>query len=209
MRRTPSLLLLLMLVALVVTAPASADSRTVGDARGDTKGSHYPGAGYVWSPQLGCWVRDVQECGENDYFENMGPRLDIASVSHGHRGKLVVHRITMTRNWSNVLLSSAQRGQMSLYFNLDRDAAFERRLDLYLRGGKAAGIMRAGSRSVGSVTVTRPNAKTVELRFLRSALSARPVTYRWFAFAGVACKRQYDRCGDRSPNGALLAHRVR
>lgn len=200
----------LISAALALAGVASADSRTVNDGRGDTRGSHYPGAPYVWSSEHDCWVtKEVQECGENDYFDYVGHLLDIASVAQGHKGKLVVHRVTMARTWRNSLLGAANRGQISLYFNLDRDAAFERRLDVYLRRGKPAGIMRAGSRSVGSVQVSRPNAKTVEVRFARTALGRGPLTYKWFAFAGIACKRTHDRCGDRSPNAALVAHRLR
>jgi hypothetical protein len=199
----------LVLAALVLAAPAAADSRTARDPVGDTKGSHYPGPPYVWSSAHDCWVtKAVQECGEFDYFEYVGWRLDIASVSHAHSGRSVVHRVTMARKWQSNELGSGRGGQISLYFNLDRDGALERRLDLYLRRGKAAGIMRAGSRSVGSVSVTRPNAKTVEVRFPRTSLGAGRVTYRWFAFAGIQCKRKYDRCGDRSPNGALVTHRL-
>ena len=200
----------LVLAALVLAAPAAADPRSARDAVRDTKGSHYPGAPYYWSSAHGCWVTPtVQECSDTEYFENAGPLLDIASISHGHSRSALVHRVTMARSWPSSLLDPGRGGQISLYFNLDRDAAFERRLDLYLRRGKPAGIMRAGRRSVGSVSVTRPNAKTVQMRFARTALGRGRLTARWFAFAGVACKRKYDRCGDRSPNGALLAHRLR
>ena len=209
MRRRALAIFAVVVGGAVAAAPAAADSRTVRDVRGDTKGSHYPGAPYAWSSAHGCWITPAYpECGETDYFENAGPRLDIASISHGHSGKLLVHRVAMGRNWRNSLLDAGHRGQISLYFNLDRDAAFERRLDLYLRRGKLAGVVRAGSRRVASVAVTRPNAKTVEMRFARTSLGAGGLTYGWFAFAGIACKRQYDRCGDRAPSPALLSHRL-
>jgi hypothetical protein len=198
-----------VLLALGVVSGAAADSRGASDPRNDTKGSHWPGPGYTWSRD-GCWVTAASPtCGEGDYFEDEGPLFDIASIRHGHRGAQIVHRVTMVRNWGNALLAAGRRGQISLYFNLDRDAVFERRLDLYLRRGKPAAIMRAGSRSVGSAVVTRPNRKAVEVRFPRGLLGRRALTYRWFAFSGIGCSRKYDRCGDRSPGASLLSHRVR
>jgi hypothetical protein len=201
--------LALAVASAAVATPAVADTRTAKDPRRDTKGSHYPGKPYVWSAAHGCWVtEEVQECGENDYFENAGPLLDLASLSHGHRGAQLVHRVAMARNWKNALLSPGRGGQISLYFDVNQNAAFERRLDVFLRKGKLAAAMRAGSRTVATPVVTRPNAKTIEIRLTRASLGG-PRTYKWFAFAGVACKREHDRCGDRSPNGGLLAHRLR
>lgn len=202
--------LLPVLAAFVFAGVAAADSRTAKDARGDTRGSHYPGAPYFWSPSHDCWITDeAPECGENDYFDYVGHLLDIASVSHGHKGAQLVHRVTMARNWKNSLLSRAQGGQLSLYFNLNANAAFERRLDVFLRKGKPAAAMRSGSRTIGSPVVSRPNARTIEIRVARTSLGRGRLTYRWFAFAGIVCKRKHDRCGDRSPNATLLAHRLR
>jgi hypothetical protein len=47
---------------------------------------------------------------------------------------------------------------------------------------------------------------TLEAAFSRDLLGAGVGAYRWFAFAGVDCRRRYDLCGDRAPRG-LLAHR--
>jgi hypothetical protein len=198
-----------VLSTLALAAGAAADSRSAADPRNDAKGSHWPGPGYTWSATYSCWVTAANpNCGEGDYFENMGPRLDIASVRHGHAGRLVAHRVSMVRNWQNSLLGPELGGQISLYFNLDRDPVLERRLDVFLRNGRLAAVMRAGSRTVGSASVSRPNRKTVEVRFARGLLARGPVRYRWFAFSGVVCARRYDRCGDRSPGASLLSHRV-
>ena len=198
-----------LLATLALAASAFASSRSAADGRGDTRGSHWPGPGYTWSPTYDCWVTaGAAGCGEGDYFENQGPLLDIVSVSHGHGGRNLVHRVTMARNWQSSLLAPSVGGQVSLFFDLDRDAAFERRLDVYLRRGKPAGVVRAGSRSVGVAAVARPSRKTVQISFPRRVLGRGAVTYRWFAFAGIECRRKFDRCGDRAPSASLLRHRL-
>jgi hypothetical protein len=198
-----------VLAALAVVGTAAANSRTVPDAGGDTKGSHWPGPGFVWAQSGQCrgsWMStETGSCGENDYFENQGPLLDIVSASHGHRGNLLRHKITFRRNVANGIVDRTRGGEISLYFSTDRDAAFERRLDFKLRRGSMAATMRGTGRTVA---VTRPNRKTVEVAFPRSLLGRNVRTYRWFAFSGIVCKRRYQLCGDRSPATALVAHRV-
>jgi hypothetical protein len=195
-----------LLAALVVVPAAAANTRSVADPRNDFRGSGWPGPGWTWSQQLGCWVtQTTPTCGEGDYFENAGGLLDITGVRHGHRGALLTHRISFARNVGPTTLTERE-GQISLYFSTDRDAAFERRLDIVARGRGFRGVMRnAAGRSMGNVTVTRPNGRSLEARFARSLLGAGVTAYRWFAFAGVDCRRRYDLCGDRAPRG-LLAH---
>jgi hypothetical protein len=199
------LVLPLFLAMLAVAQPALASTRSVADPRRDFKGSGWPGPGWTWSQQRGCWVRaSMPECGEGDYFENAGALLDITGIRHGHRGALLTHRISFVRNVGPATLTERE-GQVSFYFSTDRDAAFERRLDIVARGRGFRGVMRSSAgRSVGTTTVVRPNGRSLEARFSRSLLGAR--SYRWFAFAGIDCRRRYDVCGDRAPR-ALLAHR--
>jgi hypothetical protein len=208
-----SIVLGVFLVALAAVPAAAADARNSSDPRRDFKGSHWPGRGSVWSASGGCWA-DAQTLAcdpEFVYFENAGGLLDIVSVRHGHRGRLLTHRATVSRRWEASLLSRQTGGQISFYFSTDRDAAFERRLDV-VRQGRAGlrGVMRnAQGRSVGTVTATRPNRSSVELAFARSLLGRGVRSYRWFAFAGVECRRAYSACGDRSPGASLVRHRIR
>ena len=200
------------LLAVSVTGSALAGSRTVRDPRGDTKGSHWPGPGFYWAtsgPCRGSWTsKATGSCGENDYFENAGPLLDLTSVAHGHRGSSVTHRLTFTRNVGTGLLSRERGGQISIYFSTDRDAAFERRLDFYVRRGKFAALMKnAAGRTVGSPVVTKPNAKTLQVAFAPQSLGPGVRSYRWFAFSGIRCNRRYDACGDRS--AGLVTHALR
>lgn len=200
-------------LALAAVQPAAADSRTVRDARGDFKGSHWPGPGYEWAQNGSCagsWVHvESGTCPDTDYFENLGVLLDIASVGHGHKGRLVRHRLETHRTWKNSLLLRSEGGQISFYLSTNRDAAFERRIDIVLRSGKLTGVIRNRSgRVLGRVAATRPNAKTVQVVFARKFLGRRVASYRWFAFAGIHCKRKYDLCGDRSPAAALILHRL-
>jgi hypothetical protein len=202
-------------LALAAVQPAAADSRTVRDARGDFKGSHWPGPGSVWAesgPCAGSWVHeDTPETCSPDavYFENLGVLLDIASVAHGHKARLVRHRLETHRTWKKSLLSRSEGGQISFYLSTNRDAAFERRIDIVVRSGKLTGVIRNRSgRVLGRVAATRPNAKTVQVAFARRFLGRRVASYRWFAFAGIHCKRKYDLCGDRSPAAALVPHRL-
>jgi hypothetical protein len=191
------------LLALVVVASAQADSRTISDRRGDTKGSHWPGPGYVWATEGQCagfWMNtSTGSCsGEGDYFENAGPRLDITSVFRGHRGRSLVHRLSTSRRWANTILSGSTGGQISFYFDTDSDAAVERRVDVVLVRGKLK-VRNAGR----AATARRPNRRTVEVAFPRSLLRGQHV--EWFAFAGIQCRRNYDLCGDRT---RLAAHHL-
>lgn len=201
------LFLLPLLVAVLAAAqPALAGTRSVSDPRRDFKGSGWPGRGWTWSQQQGCWVSArMPECGEADYFENAGGLLDIRGIRHGHRGALLTHRVSFARNVGPATLTQRE-GQISFYFSTDRDAAFERRLDIVAHGRGFHGVMRnAAGRSVGRTSVVRPSRRSVEARFSRSLLGTRGA-YRWFAFAGIDCRRRYAVCGDRAPR-ALLAHR--
>jgi hypothetical protein len=201
------ILLSVLLAALAAVQAAAASTRSVADPRNDYKGSGWPGPGWTWSQEHGCWLTAAMpDCGEGDYFENAGDLLDITGIRHGHRGGLLTHRVSFARNVGPATLTERE-GQISLYFSTDRDAAFERRLDIVARGRGFRGVMRnAAGRSVGSATVTRPNGRAVEAAFSRSLLGARVGAYRWFAFAGIDCRRRHDLCGDRAPR-ALLAHR--
>ena len=209
-RRPPRLLFALVaaLGALAVAATAPASTRTVRDPKGDPKGSYYPGPAFVWGGNSGpCprqWVTVATgACGEGDYGEDRSALLDIASVSHGHRGRLLVHRLTTYRRWRLGVL--ALGGQISFYFNVDRDAVLERRLDLAVSKGKPYGVLRStrNGRSLARATARRANLRTIELAFPRTRLSR---SYRWFVFAGIGCRRQYDACGDRSPGASLIRH---
>jgi hypothetical protein len=202
-----------LVLALAVVPAAAADSRTPSDARNDFKGSHWPGPEYVWGETGACkdlWMhKETQTCEDTAYVENLGALLDISSVGHGHKGRLVTQRLSTYRAWQNSLLSRANGGQISFFISTDRDGAFERRLDVALARGKVAGVMRnRAGRVVGRGEATRPNAKTVRVAFARKLLGPRVRSYRWLAFAGIHCRRQYNLCGDRSPNGRLVAHRL-
>jgi hypothetical protein len=149
-------------------------------------------------------------CGEGDYAQDDGPLLDLVSISQSRSGATLTHRLTMRKNWATSLLSPERKGQISLYVSTDRDAKFERRLDLYLRRGKLAAIMRNDlGRSVGTSTAKRIGRNGVQVSFNRSLLGAGVKTYRWFAFSGIGCKRRYDLCGDRAPNASLASARAR
>jgi hypothetical protein len=201
------LFLLPVLVAVLAAAqPALANTRSAADPRRDFKGSGWPGRGWTWSQQQGCWVSArMPECGEGDYFENLGGLLDITGIRHGHRAGLLTHRVSFVRNVARATLTQRD-GQITFYFSTDRDAAFERRLDIVAQGRGYRGVMRnSAGRSVGTTSVVRPSGRSFEARFSRALLGTRGA-YRWFAFAGADCRRRYDVCGDRAPR-ALLAHR--
>jgi hypothetical protein len=206
-------LALLTLAAVLALAPAaSADSRNVADPRNDPKGSHYPGAGYYWETDGACaqqWtVIATGACGENTYSENQGGRLDIASAGHGHFGRSsLVHRISTHRAWQPSIFR--QGGQISFYVTTDGDAAWERRIDLGLRSGKLTAFVRNGrGRLVGRGTATRPNGKSARIVFARRLLGRNVHHTEWLAFAGVACQRKYNLCGDRTPRNSLVVHHL-
>ena len=201
-----SILLGVVLVALAAVQTAAADRRGVADPRRDFKGSHWPGPGATWSQANQCWIlAGATGCGEGDYFENQGGRLDIVTARHAHQGRLLAHRLVTSRRWAPALLS--QGGQISFFFSTDADAAFERRLDVLPARRGLRGVMR-NSRGgvVGRASATRPNGSSVEVAFARRLLGAGVRSYRWLAFAGIECRRKYNACGDRAPNSRLARH---
>lgn len=204
-------LLFAVLLSLATAQGAVANTRAVNDPRSDPKGSHYPGPDFYWGTTGTCasqWTTvDTNECGDMSYSENQGGLLDLARVSHGHARGLLTHRLSMHRRLQNGILSRG--GQVSIYVTTDADAAFERRIDLGLKRGKPIFLVRnARGRVVARGAATRPNAKTVQVAFARSALGSGVRQYRWFAFSGVSCRRAYNACGDRSPGGSLILHRL-
>lgn len=134
--------------------------------------------------------------------------LDIASVRHAHRGRVVEHRLTTYGAWKPTLL--AKGGQISFYFDTDSDRAYERRLDVRYAGGRLSAVMKnPQGRRLGTGLVDRPSRHTVMVVFPRSLLRPGIRRYRWFAFAGVRCTQRYRTCGDTAPNGgALITHRL-
>jgi hypothetical protein len=210
---TRLVVLLTVLASLVATGVATANSRTVVDPRNDPKGSHYPGSAFYWQtdgPCAGQWTTvETNECGDMAYSENQGGLMDIAKATHGHaRGGLIVHRVAMHRTWRNALLGRG--AQISIYVTTDADAAFERRIDVGLKRGKPVFVVRnsRGGLVGRGGAATRPNTKTVQVAFARRLLGSGVRHYRWFAFAGVACKRAYNACGDRSPGASLVTHHL-
>jgi hypothetical protein len=209
----PALVLAVVLVACVLGVAATA-ARTSADPRRDTKGSYWPGPGFVWGtsgPCAGIWIDTrTGSCGEGGYVEDEGPLLDLVKIAQSRSGATLTHALTMRKNWVTTLLSTARQGQISLYFSTDKDKAFERRLDLYLRRGKLAAIMRnAKGRSVGTPSAKRVGRNGVSVSFNRSLLGAGVRSYRWMAFSGIGCKRKYDLCGDRAPDASLASARAR
>ena len=202
---------LALLVPLVVANVATANTRSVADPRNDPKGSHYPGPDFYWGTSGACagvWTTvATDDCADMLYAENQGGRLDLARVGHGHARGLLTHRLTMHRRLRNAVL--ADGGQISIYVTTDADAAFERRIDLGLKRGKPIFVVRnQRGRVVGRGNATRPNAKAVQVAFARSLLGRNVRHYEWFAFSGVACRRAYNACGDRSPNASLVTHHL-
>ena len=207
--------LLVCIGALVcVLGVAAASARTTADPSRDTKGSYWPGPGFVWGtsgPCAGQWVdTSTGSCGEGGYTEDDGPLLDLVSISQTRDDATLTHRLTMRKNWATSLLSATRKGQISIYFSTDKDKAFERRLDVYLRSGKLAAIMRnERGRSVGTPKPKRVGRNGVQVSFNRSLLGARVSSYRWFAFSGIGCLRKFDLCGDRAPDASLVTARAR
>lgn len=137
-----------------------------------------------------------------------GGLLDIASVRHGHRARLLAHRLTTYGPWRRPRRGSGP--QISFYFDTDNDSGLERRLDVgYARGRLSAVVKDARGRFVGAGRVERPNRHSVVVLFARSLLGPGIRQYRWFAFAGLRCRHRYKVCGDTAPNGAaLITHRL-
>ena len=126
----------------------------------------------------------------------------------------IVHRVTTFQPWSNDALAGPAYMEMS--FDLDGDpSSFERVLtiDMDEEDGTlwASMLDPSTGQGRGYAAVSRPDDRTVAVRFppllLRKGLRA----YRWFAYAdsgAVELCAPTDPCTDRAPDAGVMRHRL-
>jgi hypothetical protein len=155
-----------------------------------------------------------------DRNDARGP-LDIARISHAHRGKAdsarLVHTMRLRHAWCAHKLRD--RAFAIFYFDLRgrRGDEPERTVQVYYLDGTLVADMfdHVGEGGhVGEVTLRRPNARTVRVSFPKSMLRKGLRSYKWKAATlvqGYGKCRGQDGCIDWAPDGRTtrtLKHRL-
>ena len=109
--------------------------------------------------------------------------LDVASVRHGHRARLLAHRLTTHRPWRTKLLVNG--AQISFYFDTDDDSGLERRLDVGYARGRLAAVMKDAARAARRRRTSRASQSPQRRRAVRPF----PVTPRYPALSLVCFRR--------------------
>ena len=165
--------------------------------------------------------------------------LDIARVAHGHRDGRLVHRIRTHEPWPARRLDRDTRWIVFWISTNDRPRqpeGFERLIWIHYARGRLRGAVYQPSTTdgyygpherVGKVRVTRPDARTVVVRFEARLLDENLRNYRWWAQTSWETERgpcaedgmvvdnhngypfsESGTCFDRGPGGGYLRHRL-
>ena len=106
--------------------------------------------------------------------------LDIAEVAHRHDGRSLVHRITTHQGWAEDDLDNGSRILFKCSFDGDHQAEREIRVDV--ENGELSAVMYSGAgRRLREVKLTRPNQRSVRVRFPRRLLEPGIDRYVWRA----------------------------
>lgn len=188
--------------ALLIATPASADTYTIADA------------------------------------DDSPSALDVASIMQSHErlssGQLLLsYTIEMYEPWSSETLKEAEVSDISLHFDLNNEheaayralgfcgEGFERILELGVSGdGSLYGELRTPRQKVvGFAKVWRPDDKSVQMSFPKSALKPHLHSYQWCAQTAYheatepssECGESSDvftLCTDRAPDRRTVRHKL-
>lgn len=143
-------------------------------------------------------------------------RLDIARVSHAHRGTRIVHTTRLRRPWPAKKLGA---GAFALfYFDLRgrRGAGAERMVQVEFVKGRLVAHMfdttTQPARHVGRVTLRRPDRRTVRVSFAKAMLRRGLRSYKWNA--ATLLRTSGGKCGgpgciDWAPDGGKRIRHIR
>ena len=108
--------------------------------------------------------------------------LEMSSAGHGHAGDWLAHRLVMCRAWANGDLSN--KSNIKFRISLDDDAGAERRIKIDAGSdGKLYAELwnRDMTRRIRDLPVSRPNDRSVEVRFKARMLRRHVPYYDWNA----------------------------
>lgn len=119
---------------------------------------------------------DVQS--RTDRVEDYRPFLDIAKITHRHDGRTLVHRLSTHEAWATEDLDNGSKISFKFSFDEDHQAEREVRVDVE-EGGLSAAMFSGGGRRIADVRVTRPDDRSVRIRFLPRLLEPGIDRYVW------------------------------
>ena len=106
-------------------------------------------------------------------------RLDVASATHGHDGRALVHTVRMQRRWASSVLDE---GVVTLLFRI---SGRYRTLDVHHRDGRLTGRI-CTENAVGDdsdcsrqVVLSRPDRRTLSVTLARRLLQPLLRSYSW------------------------------
>lgn len=141
--------------------------------------------------------------------------FDIASVSHGHTERLLLHTMTMYEAWENAVLADDST-YVTFTFYYGRGNFKFITVDVAPDGSLFAEIVRwDGETVVGYAKVWRPDDRTLQIEFPKRALQRGLNRYSWDAHAvyrgpaGSECADPHP-CNDemREANTKFIVHRL-
>jgi hypothetical protein len=125
-------------------------------------------------------------------------RLEIKSVSQGHSGAKITHTIRTFSRWPKSLLDEQHSNSFLMLINTDRDRVIERFVFIITtRGRLAAGVLTSSGNFLGRADVSRPDQRSVRVKFSKSRLG-NPPSYRWQGFSSFQGGGCNSGCVDRT-----------
>jgi hypothetical protein len=134
--------------------------------------------------------------------------LDIATASHGHDGRSLVHEVTMHEKWRSRTLGR-NTDWITIFVDIrraeDRYFGFERTIAFRYRAGKLKAFLykHGADELVARLRVRRPDPRTVRVWVRPDQLSRRPMDRYWW-YAETTYR---DCCSDLAPSGDV-EHRL-
>ena len=104
--------------------------------------------------------------------------LDIAEISHRHDGRALLHRVTTYEDWATDDLDN--RSKILFKFSFDDDSYDEREVRVDVEDGVLSAVMYSGAnKRIAEVDVSRPDARSVRIRFPSRLLEPGIERYTW------------------------------
>lgn len=143
--------------------------------------------------------------------DDVNGEIDIQAVSHGHgSNRTLVHRVEMFEEWLSSDLEP-EESWIALLFDIDRDNFNDNRYlridyseeeglyaDMYYQGISGPG------EPIGEVRVSRPDERSVKVRFPKRFIKKRLKVYRWRAITSFEDDGECSSEPDSGDQGGCL-----
>ena len=138
--------------------------------------------------------------------------LDIKSVKHSHDGDKLMHKLTTYGAWDSTDLK-IRAIHFIIKLSGDPDHNAERLILIYYKNGdmraKLYNTFGDPPAFMDHINVSRPNNKSVKVKFKKSKLEAGDISrYKWSATtvdeSSSGCNRG---CYDHEPNNGMITHK--